>query len=78
MFLRQFQNKVRLNEPSSSAAFQSIKNILLRNISGTYGTYESELIEKWKRKLEEEKVPEIEISIEQILQHVLDKELVSM
>lgn len=75
MFLRQFQSKVRLNEPSIT--FSSIKNLIVRNISGTYGDYESELIEKWKRKFEEEKVPEVETSLEQILEHVVDKEKVT-
>lgn len=76
MFLRQFQNKVKLNEPTTTLSL--IKNLFVRNISGTYGKYESELIEKWKRKFEEEKVPEIETSLEQILEHVIDKEKVSL
>lgn len=74
MFLRQFQSKVRLGEPSTTLA--SIKNIFVRNLSGSYGTFESELIEKWKRKFEEEKVPEVETSLEHILEHVIDKEKV--
>lgn len=38
---------------------------------------QSELIDKWKTKFEEEKVPEVESSLENILGHVLDKDKVS-
>lgn len=71
MFLRQINTKLR------AVCVQSMQNYYLtRNISGTLGTYESELIEKWKQKLENEKVPEIENSLEHILDHVLEKEKV--
>lgn len=52
----------------------TIKPLLLRNISMAYG--ESELIDKWKLKFEEENVPEVDASLENILDHVLDREKV--
>lgn len=70
MFLRQINTKLR------TVCVQSLQNSLLRNVSGTVGSYESELIEKWKQKLEDEKVPEIETSLEHILDHILEKEKV--
>lgn len=50
----------------------TVKPILLRNLSMAYG--ECELIDKWKSKFEEEKVPEVDASLENILDHVLDNE----
>lgn len=70
MFLRQINTKLR------AVCVQSVQNYLSRNISGTLGSYESDLIAKWKQKLEEEKVPEIETSLEHILDHILEKEKV--
>lgn len=70
MFLRQINTKLR------AACVQSMQSVLSRSIGGTLGSYESELIEKWKQKLENEKVPEIETSLEHILDHILEKEKV--
>lgn len=70
MFLRQINVKLR------AVYAQSVQNYLSRNISGTLGSFESELIEKWKQKMENEKVPEIEASLEHILDHILEKEKV--
>lgn len=72
MFLRQINTQLR------AVCIQSMQNILSRNISGTLGSFESELIEKWKQKLESEKVPEIETSLEHILDHILEKEKVRL
>lgn len=70
MFLRQINTKLR------AVGVQSVQNYLTRHVSGTLGKFESELLEKWKQKLEDEKVPEIETSLEHILDHILEKEKV--
>lgn len=70
MFLRQINTKLR------AVCVQSVQNYCSRVLSGKLGSYESELIEKWRRKLEDEKVPEIDVSLEHILDHILDKDKV--
>lgn len=70
MFLRQINTKLR------AVCVQSVQNYLSRNISGSLGSYESELVEKWKQKLENEKVPEIETSLGHILDHILETDKV--
>lgn len=71
MFLRQFTNKFLV--PATS----TLSKNLCRNINGILGTYESELIDKWKQKFAEENVPEIDTSVEQILQHIIEKDKAS-
>lgn len=70
MFLRQINTKLR------TVCVASVQNYLSRNVSGSLGSYESDLVEKWKQKLESEKVPEIETSLGHILDHILETDKV--
>lgn len=70
MFLRQINAKLR------AVCVQSMQNALTRNISGTLDACESELIDKWKQKFESANIPEIDVSLEHILDHVLHKDKV--
>lgn len=51
----------------------SLKSLLARNLT-TVAFGQSDLIDKWKSRFEEEKVPEVDASLENILEHVLDKD----
>lgn len=55
---------------------RTLKPIIARNMTLAFG--QSELIDKWKTRFEEEKVPEVEASLENILGHVLDKDKVKI
>lgn len=72
MFLKTF-NSLFLRE-SSLLNGLSLKPLVFRHMTMSFS--QSELIDKWKTKFEEEKVPEIESSLENILERVLDKEKV--
>lgn len=50
---------------------------MCHKVTGILGTYESDLLDKWKEKFTDLNVPEIDLSLEYILMHVLDKEKVS-
>lgn len=52
----------------------TMKSFLGRNTYATVAYGQSELIDKWKSRFEEENVPEVDASLENILEHVLDKD----
>lgn len=49
----------------------------LRTLNIALGKSETELIDKWKQKFAEEKIPEIDTSIKHILDHVAQKDKVN-
>lgn len=67
MFLRQIKNIIFGESITNRTHLTTVSRLLFsRNASGSIS-----LLEKWKTKFQEEKVPEIESSINNILAHVL-------
>lgn len=72
MFLKMFN--ILVARESSLLNNVTLKPLLGRNAYATVAYGQSELIDKWKSRFEEEKVPEVDASLENILEHVLDKD----
>lgn len=54
------------------------KNFNRLRSCGVLGSYENEVIEKWKKKFKYENISEIETSIKLILDHIVDKKEVKI
>lgn len=71
MFLQKLSNHLLV-------AKSAININSLRALSIAFGRTESELIDKWKQKLADENITEVEQSIKHILDHVVGKDKVAI